>query len=55
VGRGGDGAERGGGAQAAQAGAREGGRAWAREWAKEDKKVDWQKFMPPRGFPGLAS
>jgi putative transposase len=25
-------------------------RIWAQEWAKEDKKVDWQKLMPPRGF-----
>ena len=25
-------------------------RTWAQEWAKEDKKVDWQKLMPPRGF-----
>ena len=23
---------------------------WAREWAREGKAVDWQKFMPPRGF-----
>ena len=22
----------------------------SREWAKEGVKVDWQKFMPPRGF-----
>ena len=26
---------------------------WAREWAKEGKKVDWQRFMPPRGFQVL--
>jgi putative transposase len=25
-------------------------RSWAQEWAKEDKKVDWQKLMPPQGF-----
>jgi transposase len=24
--------------------------AWAREWAKEGNKVDWQRFMPPKGF-----
>jgi putative transposase len=23
---------------------------WAREWAKEGVKVDWEKFMPARGF-----
>jgi putative transposase len=23
---------------------------WAKEWAKEGKKVDWQRFMPPRGY-----
>jgi putative transposase len=23
---------------------------WAEEWAKEGKKVDWQRFMAPRGF-----
>jgi putative transposase len=23
---------------------------WAEEWAKEGKKIDWQRFMPPRGF-----
>jgi putative transposase len=27
--------------------------AWAREWAKEGVKVDWDKFMPPRGFQVL--
>ena len=21
----------------------------AREWAKEGRKLDWQRFMPPRG------
>jgi putative transposase len=26
---------------------------WAREWAKEGVKVDWEKFMPPRGFQVL--
>jgi putative transposase len=26
---------------------------WAEEWAKEGKKVDWQRFMPPRGFKVL--
>jgi putative transposase len=25
-------------------------RIWAEEWAKEGHKVDWQRFMPPRGF-----
>ncbi len=28
-------------------------RIWAEEWAKEDKKVDWQGFMPPRGYVAL--
>jgi hypothetical protein len=47
--------KRGGGAQAAQAGARASSRAlWAAEWAKEGKKMDWQSLMPPRGFPGAA-
>ncbi len=23
---------------------------WAREWAKEGVSVDWEKFMPPKGF-----
>jgi putative transposase len=26
---------------------------WAREWAKEGVKVDFDKFMPPRGFQVL--
>jgi putative transposase len=26
---------------------------WAKEWAKEGKKVDWQGFMPPRGYVTL--
>ena len=26
---------------------------WAEEWAKEGKEIDWQKFMPPRGFKVL--
>ena len=26
---------------------------WARESAKEDAKLDWQKFMPPRGLQVL--
>jgi putative transposase len=26
---------------------------WAEEWAKEGKKVDWQRFMPPRGLKVL--
>jgi putative transposase len=25
-------------------------KTWAEEWAKEGKKIDWQRFMPPRGF-----
>ena len=25
-------------------------RAWAREWAKEGLALDWEKFMPPKGF-----
>jgi putative transposase len=28
-------------------------RIWAREWAKEGKKLDWQRFMPPRGYVAL--
>ena len=28
---------------------------WAEEWAKEGKEVDWQRLMPPKGFPGPAS
>jgi hypothetical protein len=28
-------------------------RVWAREWAKEGKKLDWQRFMPPRGYVAL--
>ena len=27
--------------------------AWAREWAKEDVRMEWEKFMPPRGFQVL--
>ena len=28
---------------------------WAEEWAKaEGKKLDWQKFMPPRGYVALS-
>jgi transposase len=27
--------------------------AWAREWAKEGVRVEWEKFMPPRGFQVL--
>jgi transposase len=27
--------------------------AWAKEWAKEGKKVDWQRFMPPKGYVAL--
>ena len=23
---------------------------WVREWAKEGVSVDWEKFMPPKGF-----
>jgi putative transposase len=23
---------------------------WAREWAKEGVALDWEKFMPPKGF-----
>jgi transposase len=26
---------------------------WAKEWAKEGKKIDWQRFMPPRGYVAL--
>ena len=28
-------------------------KSWAREWAEEGVKVDWEKFMPPRGFQVL--
>ncbi len=29
-------------------------KVWAEEWAKaEGKKLDWQKFMPPRGYVAL--
>jgi transposase len=29
-------------------------RVWAQEeLAKEDRRVDWQKFMPPRGYVAL--
>jgi hypothetical protein len=24
---------------------------WGREWAKEGVAVDWQKLLPPKGFP----
>ena len=24
--------------------------SWAREWAKEGVALDWEKFMPPKGF-----
>ena len=24
--------------------------AWAQQWAKEGVRVDWQEFLPPRGF-----
>jgi putative transposase len=26
---------------------------WATEWAKEGAKLDWEKFMPSRGFQVL--
>ena len=26
---------------------------WVKEWAKEGKKIDWQTFMPPRGYVAL--
>src|ERR687889_104434 len=26
---------------------------WAEEWAKEGKTIDWQRFMPPRGYVAL--
>ncbi len=54
MGRGGDGLERRGRAQATKARtAEEVARVWAREWAKEGKKVDWQRLMPPRGYVAL--
>ena len=29
-------------------------KVWAEEWAKaEGKEVDWQRFMPPRGYVAL--
>ena len=24
--------------------------AWAREWTKEGVRIEWEKFMPPKGF-----
>jgi putative transposase len=27
--------------------------AWAKEWEREGVKLDWQKFMPPKGFQVL--
>jgi hypothetical protein len=29
-------------------------KVWAQEWVKEGKAVDWQRLMPPKGFPGVA-
>jgi len=26
---------------------------WAREWEREGATLDWEKFMPPRGFQVL--
>ena len=28
-------------------------KSWAKEWANEGVAVDWQKFMPPKGFQVL--
>ncbi len=28
-------------------------RSWAAEWTTEGEEVDWQSFMPPRGFQVL--
>jgi hypothetical protein len=54
VGRGGDGLERGGGAQAAQTGPGRGGRALGeRVGLMEGKEVDWQRLMPSKGFKVL--
>jgi transposase len=52
VGRGGDGCECGGGAQAQRRPlfSEEVAQAWAEELAKEGKEVDWQRLMPQRGF-----
>ena len=53
MGRAGDGIERGGRAQAAQAGTGEVPKDWAREWAKEGKEIDWKRLMPLRGYVAL--
>ncbi len=53
MGRGGDGIERRGRAEASQARAGEGGEIWAEQWAKEGREVDWQRLMPPRGYVAL--
>jgi putative transposase len=54
VGRGGDGPERRGRAQAQEARFRGGhARAWAREWHGQGKEVDWRSLMPPQGYVAL--
>ena len=55
LGRGGDGLERGGGAQATQKPVPEKvAKRRAEEWAKaEGKKIDWERLMPPRGYVAL--
>jgi putative transposase len=31
-------------------------KVWAEEWAKEGgEEVDWQRLMPPKGFPGVGA
>ena len=54
MGRGEDGLERGGGAQAAKKPVpEEVAKRWAEEWAKEGKEIDWQRLMPPQGYVAL--
>ena len=53
MGRGGDGVERGGRAQATQARPGERGEEMGRGWVKEGKKIDWERLMPPRGYVAL--
>jgi transposase len=42
--------ERGCGAASEKASPEEVLMAWAREWAKEGVRVEWERFMPPKGF-----
>ena len=29
-------------------------KSWAEQWLKEGVKVEWEKLLPPKGFPGSA-